>query len=224
MNFNQFSNNSDASAWSDDSCDVLFNVVHSRIALHLGYCAEVNPTAPLVAASPFRFVVRCHPNEAERLWGYVHEDSVKKQWEFEFDGEKTRLHSATELKCLQHWVKFLNFDARLLFFFEMGSPVAVVNIPLKRVHSTHVLPPGVLDTAGVLPTLQNKTASYALWSNKMKSDYRGSGLATLESVNSLDLWELKLMTVYPLQYTKGVGGKESYVLVFIPGYRHKQEN
>ena len=90
--------------------------------------------------------------------------------------------------------------------------------------STHVLPLGVLDTAGVLPTLQNKTASYALWSNKMKSDYRGSGLATLESVNSLDLWELKLMAVNPLQYTKGVGGKESYVLVFIPGYHHKQEN
>ena len=114
MNFNIFYNNSEASAWSDDTSNMLFNVVHSRIANNLGDCAVINPGVPLGPASAFRFCVRCHPNEVEKLWEFVHRDSFKKEWDFEFDGEKRRLHSATELKCLRHLVHFFNYDARLL--------------------------------------------------------------------------------------------------------------
>ena len=110
---NPFYNNSEASAWSDDTNDFLFNSVHSRITLNLAEATVMDPGLPLTPAAPIRFCVRCHPNEAERLWNFVHEDSVKKEWEFMFDGEKTRLHSETEMKCLEHLVCFFNFDPRL---------------------------------------------------------------------------------------------------------------
>ena len=58
----------------------------------------------------------------------------------------------------------------------------------------------------------------------MLVDYSNSNLSILESVNALDLSELKSLAFYPLQYVNGTNAKESYVLVFIPGYHHKQEN
>ena len=74
-----------------------------------------------------------------------------------FDGEKTRVHSATEMKCLEHLVCFFNFNPRLLVCVEIGSPIAVVNFPLKRAHATHVVPAGVFDSTGVVQTLPNKS-------------------------------------------------------------------
>ena len=100
--------NAEASAWTDDVLDMIFNVVHSRIANNLGECTLINEGVPLGPAKPFRFCVRCHPNKAGRLWEFVHEDSIKKEWDFQFDGERRRLHSATEMKCLWHLVHFLN--------------------------------------------------------------------------------------------------------------------
>ena len=156
---NPFYNNSEASAWSDDTNDFLFNSVHSHITLNLAEATVMDPGLSLTPAAPIRFCVRCHPNEAERLWNFVHEDSVKKEWEFMFDGKKTRLHSATGMKCLEHLslVCFFNFNPRLLICVEIGSPIAVVNFPLKRAHATHVVPAGVFDSTGVVQTLPNKS-------------------------------------------------------------------
>ena len=126
------------------------------------------------------------------------------------------MHSATELKCLTHLVHFFNYDARLLVYVDPGAAYAVINFPLKRAHSTHLVPPGVTDNCGV--------AAYELWAEKMLVDYSNSNLSILESVNALDLSELKSLAFYPLQYVNGTNAKESYVLVFIPGYRHRQEN
>ena len=150
--------------------------------------------------------------------------TIKKEWDFQFDGERRRLHSATEMKCLWYLVHFLNFHARLPVFDDPGSPYAVINFPLKCFHSTHVVPPGVTDVAGVLPTLQNKVAAYELWVQRMQADYATENLSILESVNEIDLLQFKSVAIYPLQYVKKDDGKEGYVLVFVPGFRHKQEN
>ena len=224
--FNQFSEDPEASAWSDKSTDFLFNVMHSLISLNLDECCMVDPNLPLTQASPFRFCVRSHPNEAERLWEFVHPQSVKKDWAFEFDGEKKRVHSATEMKCLEYLVHFFNSDHRLLVCVIPGNPVAALNFPLKRVHSTHVVPPGTADNTGILQTLPAKIAAYQLWVGRMRTDYANSNLVILDSVKNMDLSDLKSLAVYPLKYKvepEGDAG-ESYILVFVPAFRHKQEN
>ena len=156
---NPFSTNSEASAWSDKESDFLFNRVHSHIALHLGECCILPPGGVLVAAPPLRFIVRCHPEEAEKLWGFVHQDSILKEWEFNFDGSRSRLHSATELKCLKHVAHLFSFDHRLIFCMETGSPIAALNFPLKRIQSAHLMPPGAVDSTGAVANLPNKIAS-----------------------------------------------------------------
>ena len=147
--FNPYSLNPEASAWSDKPEDYLFNAFHSHISSNLEECALVDPNLPLNQANAFRFCVRCHPNEAERLWEFVHSDSVKKDWEFSFDGEKKRVHSATEMKCLEHLCHFFNSDSRLLVYVTPVNPIAIQNFPLKRAHISHVVPPGTVDNTGV---------------------------------------------------------------------------
>ena len=88
----------------------------------------------------------------------------------------------------------------------------------------HVVPAGVFDSTGVVQTLPNKIAAYDLWVTRMQAQYSNRGLALLESVNALDLWQLKSIPFYPLNYVVGVGQNESYAVVFVPAYRHKQEN
>ena len=121
---------------------------------------------------------------------------------------------------------FFNFDARLLVCFKVGSPVAVINFPLKRAHTTHVVPPGVFDSTGVVQTLPNKIAAYDLWATRMQQQYPNRNITILESVNALDLWELKSYPLYPLKYVIGTSPeeRESYAVVFVPAFRHKQEN
>ena len=125
------------------------------------------------------------------------------------------------MKCLEHLVCFFNFDPRLLICVEIGSPIAVVNFLLKRAHAMHVVPAGVFDSTGVVQTLPNKIAAYDLWVTRMQAQYSNRGLACLESVNALDLWQLKSIPFYPLNYVVGVGQNESYAVVFVPAYRHK---
>ena len=63
-----------------------------------------------------------------------------------------------------------------------------------------MVPIGGTDNARVLPTPANKVAAYKLLAKKMFVDYKNSNLSILESVNALDLWELKSLAFYPLQY------------------------
>lgn len=222
---NPFSNNSEASAWSENDNDFLFFRVHSHIALHLGECCEVH--IPLggvnvLQNAPLRFAVRCHPEEAARLWQYVPAESVRKEWEFHFDGTKSRMHSATEFKCLSHFIHFVNKDHRLLFNVELGNPIAVVNFPLKRATAVHVVPPGTLDDTGAVIHLPNKIAAYQVWAMNMKTQY--PDVTILESVNEMDITHLHQLAIYPLRYCNGQQGNESFVEVFVPGYKNKQEN
>ena len=53
---NPFYNNSEASAWSDDTNDFLFNSVHSRITLSLAEATVMDPGHPLTPAAPHDFV------------------------------------------------------------------------------------------------------------------------------------------------------------------------
>ena len=100
-----------------------------------------------------------HPEEASKLWKFVHKESVIKEWEFNYDGVRTRLHDATELKCLRHVAHLFNSDHRLMFCEEPGSPVAILNFSLKRAHFTHAAPPRSLDSTEVVANLPNKIAS-----------------------------------------------------------------
>ena len=56
----------------------------------------------------------------------------------------------------------------------------------------------------------------------MKAQY--SGVTSLESVNGMDFVNLHQLAVYPLSYRMGTDGKESFAVVFVPGFRHRQEN
>ena len=112
--FNQFLADPEASAWSSKSTDFLFNLMHSRISLHVDECCMVDRNLPLTQASPFTFCVRSLSNEGERLWEFVHPESVKKDWEFEFDGEKKKCTLAPTWNV---WSTSFTFSIRIVGFW-----------------------------------------------------------------------------------------------------------
>ena len=102
------------------------------------------------------------------------------------------------------------------------------NSELSFEASTHnyVVPPGTVDNTGILQTIPDKIAAYQLWVNRMRAAYSSSNFMLLGSVNNMDISDLEALAFYPLKYKVQCEGdnRESYVLVFVPGFRHKQEN
>ena len=216
---NPFSTNSAASAWgnSEDEASYLFNKVHIALASHLEDCTN----QVTLQTSACRLVTRAHPAQVMKLWEFVHPESILKFWNFEVTG-LSRTHSATLMKCLQHYVAFVNKDWRLVLLSETGKALGALYAPLHRFDGSDILPVGSQDATGAVLNLVNKTASYEVWLATMRNQF--PAVPVLESVTALDISQLSQMAVFPMRIRRGTGNLDSFTLVFVPAFRPVEEN
>ena len=82
-----------------------------------------------------------------KLWQFVHPASIQKTWNFEVE-QVSRSHSATLMKCLRHYVAFVNKDPRLVLFSEPGNAIGILNVPVHKFDTGDIVPVGSLDNWG----------------------------------------------------------------------------
>ena len=217
---NPFSTNPDASAWGDetDEGSYLFNKIHSSIVQHLEECVDLLPN---VQPNALRIVTRAPPMQVVKLWQFVHPASIQKTWNFEVE-QVSRSHSATLMKCLSHYVAFVNKDPRLVVFSEPGNAIGVLNAPLHRFDTGDIAPVGSVDNSGAVQNMPNKIGSYQVWVGTMKVQF--PDVPILESLNSIDITEVIQWAVFPMRIRKGTGNMDSFTMVFIPAFRPLEEN
>ena len=167
MHSNPFSHDEQSTAWSEQSgmAEYLFTRAHIRIRTHLEEVElSLNP-------SPLRFFMKAHPDQVENLWRFVPPEAVTVNWKADTE-EKSRSHSATSFVSAEQFLKFVNFDARLVLFWPTGpSGVAALFLPVKRMCFSSIAPPGSYDSTNVMKAFEARTANYQGWINSMRKRY-----------------------------------------------------